>query len=191
MTFLLGLIMLVTAVAMVFAGAVMHVSDSRGFLFGVETGIVGMLGLALIRGDVGRRTARRRLRRVSDRYRRETAEALRDRDQNARDLCEECAHLPAHLSAPVGSPGRPAGTVTPVTPISGTRPAQATADAPGPLQLRLLQTVVDIAAEKNSTLVMPFPVELLRFSDHACGPDRRSKHASEVLRRRRWNAGSL
>jgi hypothetical protein len=40
-------------------------------------------------------------------------------------------------------------------------------DTPGALQLRLLQTVVDVAAEKNSTLVMPFPVELLRFFDHA------------------------
>jgi regulator of protease activity HflC (stomatin/prohibitin superfamily) len=34
---------------------------------------------------------------------------------------------------------------------------------PSALQLRLLQTIVDVAAEKNSTLVMPFPVELLRF----------------------------
>src|SRR6202161_423201 len=33
------------------------------------------------------------------------------------------------------------------------------------LQLRLLQTVVEVAAEKNSTLVMPVPVELLRFFD--------------------------
>jgi hypothetical protein len=40
-------------------------------------------------------------------------------------------------------------------------------DTPGALQLRLLQTVVDVAAEKNSTLVMPFPVELLRFFDRA------------------------
>ncbi|MFF5073528.1 SPFH domain-containing protein [Micromonospora olivasterospora] len=39
------------------------------------------------------------------------------------------------------------------------------ADTPGAYQLRLLQTVVDVAAEKNSTLVMPFPVELLRFFD--------------------------
>lgn len=37
----------------------------------------------------------------------------------------------------------------------------------GALQLRLLQTVVEVAAEKNSTLVMPFPVELLRFFDQA------------------------
>ena len=37
------------------------------------------------------------------------------------------------------------------------------ADTPGALQLRLLQTVVEVAAEKNSTLVMPFPIELLRF----------------------------
>jgi hypothetical protein len=39
------------------------------------------------------------------------------------------------------------------------------AATPGAYQLRLLQTVVDVAAEKNSTLVMPFPVELLRFFD--------------------------
>jgi hypothetical protein len=43
------------------------------------------------------------------------------------------------------------------------------AATPGALQLRLLQTVVDVAAEKNSTLVMPFPVELLRFFDRATG----------------------
>ena len=49
--------------------------------------------------------------------------------------------------------------------------ARAMGDTPGALQLRLLQTVVDVAAEKNSTLVMPFPVELLRFFDHAAaGP---------------------
>jgi hypothetical protein len=38
---------------------------------------------------------------------------------------------------------------------------------PAALQLRLLQTVVEVAAEKNSTLVMPIPVELLRFFDRA------------------------
>ncbi|WP_328912820.1 MULTISPECIES: slipin family protein [unclassified Streptomyces] len=38
---------------------------------------------------------------------------------------------------------------------------------PSALQLRLLQTVVEVAAEKNSTLVMPFPVEMLRFFDRA------------------------
>ena len=36
-------------------------------------------------------------------------------------------------------------------------------ETPGALQLRLLQTIVEVAAEKNSTLVLPFPVELLRF----------------------------
>jgi regulator of protease activity HflC (stomatin/prohibitin superfamily) len=45
--------------------------------------------------------------------------------------------------------------------------AAAMAATPGALQLRLLQTVVDVASEKNSTLVMPFPVELLRFFDRA------------------------
>lgn len=38
---------------------------------------------------------------------------------------------------------------------------------PASLQLRLLQTVVDVAAEKNSTLIMPLPVEVLRFFDRA------------------------
>jgi regulator of protease activity HflC (stomatin/prohibitin superfamily) len=41
--------------------------------------------------------------------------------------------------------------------------ANAMSATPGALQLRLLQTVVDVAAEKNSTLVMPFPVEIMRF----------------------------
>jgi regulator of protease activity HflC (stomatin/prohibitin superfamily) len=49
--------------------------------------------------------------------------------------------------------------------------ARAMSDTPGALQLRLLQTVVDVAAEKNSTLVMPFPVELLRFFDRATSTD--------------------
>ena len=43
------------------------------------------------------------------------------------------------------------------------------ADTPAALQLRLLETVVSVAAEKNSTLVLPFPVELLRFLEHAPG----------------------
>ena len=41
------------------------------------------------------------------------------------------------------------------------------AEHPAALQLRLLQTVVEVAAEKNSTLVLPFPVELLRFLEKA------------------------
>jgi regulator of protease activity HflC (stomatin/prohibitin superfamily) len=42
---------------------------------------------------------------------------------------------------------------------------------PAALQLRLLQTVVEVAAEKNSTLVLPFPVELLRFLERNTPPD--------------------
>ncbi|MFE2584955.1 slipin family protein [Streptomyces sp. NPDC059378] len=48
--------------------------------------------------------------------------------------------------------------------------AQQMADTPAALQLRLLQTVVAVAAEKNSTLVLPFPVELLRFLEKAQQP---------------------
>jgi regulator of protease activity HflC (stomatin/prohibitin superfamily) len=45
--------------------------------------------------------------------------------------------------------------------------ATVMADTPAALQLRLLQTIVEVAAEKNSTVVVPFPVELLRFLDQA------------------------
>ncbi len=47
--------------------------------------------------------------------------------------------------------------------------ARLMAADPAAMQLRLLQTVSEVAAEKNSTLVMPFPVELLRFFDRAVG----------------------
>ncbi|MGW5747794.1 slipin family protein [Amycolatopsis sp. NPDC003861] len=43
--------------------------------------------------------------------------------------------------------------------------AATMADTPSALQLRLLETVVQVSSEKNSTLVLPFPVELLRFLD--------------------------
>ena len=49
--------------------------------------------------------------------------------------------------------------------------AEVMAAHPAALQLRLLQTVVEVAAEKNSTLVLPFPVELLRFLERATPPD--------------------
>jgi regulator of protease activity HflC (stomatin/prohibitin superfamily) len=65
---------------------------------------------------------------------------------------------------------------------ASTKLAQAAAamDAtPGALQLRLLQTVVEVAAEKNSTLVMPFPVELLRFFEAAAGAATQSAKAAE------------
>jgi regulator of protease activity HflC (stomatin/prohibitin superfamily) len=49
--------------------------------------------------------------------------------------------------------------------------AATMADTPAALQLRLLETVVEVAAEKNSTLVLPFPVELLRFLDESAKRD--------------------
>jgi regulator of protease activity HflC (stomatin/prohibitin superfamily) len=39
--------------------------------------------------------------------------------------------------------------------------ADVIANSPGALQLRQLQTMVEIAAEKNSTIIFPIPVELL------------------------------
>jgi regulator of protease activity HflC (stomatin/prohibitin superfamily) len=49
--------------------------------------------------------------------------------------------------------------------------ARVMAAQPAALQLRLLQTMVEVAAEKNSTVVLPFPVELLRFLDRAAPAD--------------------
>lgn len=45
--------------------------------------------------------------------------------------------------------------------------ADVMAADPAALQLRLLETVVEVAAEKNSTVVLPFPVELLRYLERA------------------------
>jgi regulator of protease activity HflC (stomatin/prohibitin superfamily) len=45
--------------------------------------------------------------------------------------------------------------------------ARTMSATPAALQLRLLQTMVEVAAEKNSTLVLPFPVEMLRFFEAA------------------------
>jgi hypothetical protein len=45
--------------------------------------------------------------------------------------------------------------------------AEQMSGTPAALQLRLLQTVASVATEKNSTLVLPFPVELLRFLEGA------------------------
>jgi regulator of protease activity HflC (stomatin/prohibitin superfamily) len=66
---------------------------------------------------------------------------------------------------------------------ASTKLAQAAAAmeaTPGALQLRLLQTVVEVAAEKNSTLVMPFPVELLRFFEAAAGAASRQVTGTET-----------
>jgi hypothetical protein len=35
---------------------------------------------------------------------------------------------------------------------------------PGAMQLRLLSTMTEVAAERNSTLIFPVPIELLRFA---------------------------
>ncbi|GAB2511432.1 SPFH domain-containing protein [Nocardia heshunensis] len=56
---------------------------------------------------------------------------------------------------------------------ASTKLAEAAANmakAPAALQLRFLETVVQVAAEKNSTLVLPFPVELLRFLERSTPP---------------------
>ena len=48
--------------------------------------------------------------------------------------------------------------------------ARVMSETPGALQLRLLQTVGDVANGQNTTtLVMPLPVELLRFFENASG----------------------
>jgi hypothetical protein len=46
---------------------------------------------------------------------------------------------------------------------------------PAALQLRLLENVVEVAAEKNATLVLPFPVELLRFLEKGSQSTKRKR----------------
>ncbi|MBR7829406.1 slipin family protein, partial [Actinospica sp. MGRD01-02] len=57
--------------------------------------------------------------------------------------------------------------------------ADAMADSPAALQLRLLQTMVEVASEKSSTVILPFPVELLRFLEHSSLP-----HAAQAAEAR-------
>jgi regulator of protease activity HflC (stomatin/prohibitin superfamily) len=52
--------------------------------------------------------------------------------------------------------------------------ANVMARDPAALQLRLLQTVVEVASERNSTLVMPVPVELLRFFEKMTPAERQN-----------------
>jgi regulator of protease activity HflC (stomatin/prohibitin superfamily) len=47
------------------------------------------------------------------------------------------------------------------------RAADELARSPGAMQLRLLSTMSEVAAERNSTLVLPIPMELLRFVESA------------------------
>jgi regulator of protease activity HflC (stomatin/prohibitin superfamily) len=61
--------------------------------------------------------------------------------------------------------------------------AEVMSEHPAALQLRLLQTVVEVAAERNSTLVLPFPVELLRFLEKATPSDRGSDAGTEPAER--------
>jgi len=55
--------------------------------------------------------------------------------------------------------------------------ANVMARDPAALQLRLLQTVVEVAGERNSTLVMPVPVELLRFFEKMAPGPAHPEHA--------------
>jgi regulator of protease activity HflC (stomatin/prohibitin superfamily) len=50
--------------------------------------------------------------------------------------------------------------------------AKVMATQAGAMQLRLLSTLADVTAEKNSTLVFPVPVELLRFMESMTPSDR-------------------
>ncbi|MGW6982013.1 slipin family protein [Streptomyces sp. NPDC054932] len=59
--------------------------------------------------------------------------------------------------------------------------AAVMSDQPAALQLRLLQTVVAVAAEKNSTLVLPFPVELLRFLERTTPPQSAAHRAPPAV----------
>jgi regulator of protease activity HflC (stomatin/prohibitin superfamily) len=43
---------------------------------------------------------------------------------------------------------------------------------PAAMQLRLLSTMTEVASDKNSTLIFPVPVELLRFFERAIPPSR-------------------
>ena len=53
--------------------------------------------------------------------------------------------------------------------------AEVMATQPGAMQLRMLATLADVAADQNSTLIFPVPVELLRFAEAATPDDPTSR----------------
>jgi hypothetical protein len=95
MTILLGLVLLITAVVVAVVGTLTQAGGSHLFLFGVEVGVVGMVGLGLVRGDVDRRVTSRRLRLVRDRSLRERGEEMRDRDRLVQDCPNSAPTTPA------------------------------------------------------------------------------------------------
>ena len=50
-----------------------------------------------------------------------------------------------------------------------TAAAKVIGEQPAAIQLRYLQTLSEIAIEKNSTILFPLPMELLKFFEHAAG----------------------
>ena len=50
--------------------------------------------------------------------------------------------------------------------------------SPGAMQLRLLSTMAEVATERNSTLIFPVPVELLRFAERFANFDRSASDGS-------------
>lgn len=56
--------------------------------------------------------------------------------------------------------------------------ADVMAAAPGSMQLRVLSTMLEVSAEKNSTLIFPLPMELLRFLESATEANRRTIDAA-------------
>jgi len=61
--------------------------------------------------------------------------------------------------------------------------ASVMAADPAALQLRLLQTVVEVAAEKNSRVItVPIPVELLRFLNRAASAAGRAHRSAQQAR---------
>lgn len=55
--------------------------------------------------------------------------------------------------------------------------AQVIASQPGAMQLRQLQTMVEVSAEKNSTLIFPIPIELLETTKKVASAVQRAQSA--------------
>jgi hypothetical protein len=59
--------------------------------------------------------------------------------------------------------------------------ARVMGDPSGAMRLRLLQTVSDVASDQNTTLVMPLPVEMLRYFEHAAGGTAGAAPSTSIL----------
>ncbi len=124
----------------------------------------------------------------------EAQHSRRQKDAQASFFIAEPPSFPAHPR--IQRPAAPLSTAHTPTPIPAAHPegelqasekllqaAQRLAQQPQAMQLRYLQTLTTIAADKNSTIVFPLPIDLLGALLDRLGGSGRGECPAPCIRR--------